>query len=78
VLDSIPVAIEDEHKVLAVRSKLQLEILLVVIEEERLHNFVFPQLEESFSRLSTLWSWVVKVGGFNLDDHLLSISSFKS
>jgi len=74
VLDSIPVAIEDEHKVLAVRSKLQLEILLVVIEEERLHNFVFPQLEESFSGFSILGCWVTKVGGFYLDDKVPSVS----
>ena len=61
-LDCIPVAIQDEHEVLTMRSKLQLEVLLLVIEEERLHNFVIPQLEERFSGLSPLWSWVVKEG----------------
>jgi len=74
VLDSIPVAIEDEHEVLAVRSKLELEVLLVVIEEERLHNFVIPQLEEGFSGFSILGWWVVKVGGFYLDDKVLAVS----
>ena len=76
-LDSIPGAIEDEHEVLAVRSKLELEVLLVVIEEERLHNFVIPQLEEGFSGFSILGWWVVKVGGFYLDDKVLAVS-FKS
>ena len=73
-LDSIPVAIEDEHEVLAVRSKLELEVLLVVIEEERLHNFVIPQLEEGFSGFSILGWWVVKEGGFYLDDKVLAVS----
>ena len=73
-LDSIPVAIQDEHEVLAVRSELQLEVLLVVVEEERLYNFVFPQLEEGFSGFSILGCWVVKVGCFYIDDKVLAIS----
>jgi len=74
VLDCISVAVQDEHEVLTVRSKLQLEVLLLVIEEERLHNFVIPQLEEGLSGFSTLRCWVVKVGSFYLDDKVLAIT----
>jgi len=74
VLDSIPVAIQDEHEMLSVRSKLQLEVLLLVVEEERLHNFVLPQLEEGFSRFSTLGCRVAKVGCFYLDYQVLAVA----
>jgi len=61
VLDSIPVPIEDEHKVLAVRSKLQLKVLLVVVEEERLHHLVLPQLKIRLPNFSILGRRVPKI-----------------
>jgi len=61
VLDSIPVPIEDEHKVLSVRSKLQLKVLLLLVEEERLHHLVLPQLKVGLSNFSSLGCWVPKI-----------------
>ena len=37
-LDGIPVPIQHQHQMVAVRSELQLEVLLLVVEEERLHH----------------------------------------
>ena len=40
-LDCISVAIQEEHEVLTVGSELQLEVLLLVVEEERLHHLEY-------------------------------------
>ena len=73
-LDCISVAIQEEHEVLTVGSELQLEVLLLVVEEERLHHLVLPQLEERLARLSTLRGWVSEEGSFNLDNEVVAIS----
>ena len=59
---------------LTVGSELQLEVLLLVVEEERLHHLVLPQLEERLARLTTLRGWVSKEGSFNLDNEVVAIS----
>jgi len=61
MLDSIPVPIEDEHEMLAVRSKLQLQVLLLLVEEERLHHLVLPQLKVSLSNFSSRGRRVPKI-----------------
>merc|ERR1712227_157306 len=71
VLDCISVAIQEEHEMLSVGSELQLEVLLLVVEEERLHHLVLPQLEE---RLSTLRGWVSEEGRRYPDDQILTIT----
>ena len=57
----------------AVGSELQLEVLLLVVEEERLHHLVLPQLEERLARLTALRGWVSKEGSFNLDNEVVTI-----
>ena len=73
-LDCISVAIQEQHEVLTVGSELQLEVLLLVVEEERLHHLVLPQLEERLAGLATLRGWVSKEGSFNLDNEVVAIS----
>ena len=43
LLDSISPAIEQQDNVLAMRSKLHLQILLLVIEKECLYHLILPQ-----------------------------------
>ena len=59
---------------LSVGSELQLEVLLLVVEEERLHHLVLPQLEERLPSLTALRGWVSKEGSFNLDNEVVAIS----
>jgi len=74
VLDCISVAIQEEHEVLTVGSELQLEVLLLVVEEERLHHLVLPQLEERLPSLSTLRGWVSEKGRRYSDDQILTVT----
>ena len=55
---------EQQHEMLAMRSELQLEVLLVLlVEEEGLHHLVLPQLEVGLAHLPTRWGGVTVVGG---------------
>ena len=59
---------------LSVRSKLQLEVLLLVIEEESLDNLVLPKFKIGLSGFSTLGCWIAKEGCFYLDDEVSTVS----
>ena len=73
-LDRIPVAVQDEHQMLSVRSKLQLEVLLLVVEEESLDNLVLPKFKICFTGFPTLGCWIAKEGCFYLDDEVPTVS----
>ena len=54
------------------RSKLQLQVLLLVVQEESLHHLILPQFKEGLPRFSPLGGWVSKVGSRNPDDEILT------
>ena len=72
LLDGVPVTVEDEHEVLSVRSKLQLQVLLLVVQEESFHHLVIPKFEEGLSRLASLRGWVPEVGSRDPNDEVLT------
>ena len=72
LLDGIPVPVEDEHEVLAMRSKLQLQVLLLVVQEESLNHLIIPKFKEGLPRLAPLGGWVSEVGSRNPDDEILT------
>jgi len=63
VLYGVPFTIEDEHEMLSVGAELQLEVLLLVVEEERLDHLVLPQLPVGLPGLAALGGRVAEVRG---------------
>ena len=50
LLDSIPPSIEKKDNVLAMGSKLHLEVLVLGVEEEGLYHLVLPEAEVCLTR----------------------------
>ena len=55
---------------LAVRTELHLEILVVSVEEESLHHLVVPQPEVCLAGQTAGRGRVIKVGSLDADDHV--------